>query len=109
MAYDRVAGERIGRGGLSWAQIDGQQRLEIGWALHRAFWGLGYATEIGRAGPAVAFGELDAHEVVSFTETRNTRSRAVMERLGSRHIRDIPINDEPFALYVMTGSADRGP
>lgn len=102
MAYDRLTDDLIGRGGLSRAHMEGQERLEIGWALHRRFWGQGYATEIGRAGLAVAFAELDAAEVISYTEARNTRSRAVMERLGFRYSHDIrDVDDsEPFALYV---------
>ncbi len=101
MAYDRVTGERIGRGGLSRAFVDGQDCLEIGWVLHHKFWGHGYATEIGRAGLAVAFDELHADEVVSFTETRNLRSRGVMERLGFRYRKEIAIDGEPFALYAL--------
>ena len=54
----------------------------------------------GRAGLEFAFDELDADEVVSFTETRNDRSRAVMERLGFHYRKDIAIDDEPFALYI---------
>lgn len=101
MAYDRVTGERIGRGGLSRARVDGRDCLEIGWALHHKFWHRGYATEIGQAGLAFAFDELDADEVVSFTETRNARSRAVMERLGFLYRKDIIVDDERFALYTI--------
>ncbi|MEU4426194.1 GNAT family N-acetyltransferase [Actinoplanes sp. NPDC024001] len=99
MAYDRTTGARVGRGGLSRAHVDGRDRLELGWALHGAFWGHGYATEIGRAGLDYAFGELGATEVVSFTETRNQRSRAVMERLGFHHVKDLPMQGDIFALY----------
>ena len=101
MAYDRITGARIGRGGLSSARVDGRERLELGWALHRAFWGRGYATEIGRAGLAVAFGELRVDAVVSFTEVRNHRSRAVMERLGFRYRKDFDRDGELFALYEL--------
>ncbi|HEY8305591.1 MAG TPA: GNAT family N-acetyltransferase [Lapillicoccus sp.] len=55
---------------------------EIGWRLARSAWGRGYATEAARAALAVAFGSLGLDEVVSFTTVANTRSRAVMERLG---------------------------
>jgi RimJ/RimL family protein N-acetyltransferase len=55
MAYGRTSGELIGRGGLSTAMVDGEEQLEIGWTLRGAFWGQGYATEIGRAGLAFAF------------------------------------------------------
>lgn len=101
IAYDRVDGELIGRGGLSYTEVDGARRLEIGWAVRERFWGQGYASEIGRAGLALAFGELEATEVVSFTETHNTRSRAVMERLGFHYEREIRHYGEPFALYAL--------
>lgn len=55
--------------------------VEIGWRLARTAWGQGYATEAARAALDHGFAEgLD--EVVSFTVPANTRSRAVMERLG---------------------------
>jgi RimJ/RimL family protein N-acetyltransferase len=90
MAYHRATGEPVGRGDLSRTHIDGRERLEVGWVSHRRFWGQGYATEIGRAGLGLAFNDLGADEVISFTETHNHRSRAVMERLGFRHSKDIP-------------------
>lgn len=99
MAYDRITGELIGRGGLSRAVVDGQKRIEIGWTL----WGRGYATEIGRAGLAFAFDYLNADEVVSFTEAHNTRSRAVMERLGMHYSHDIVHKGAPFVLYRIGG------
>lgn len=113
MAYHRATGELVGRGGLSRAEVDGRVRLEIGWTVHSGLWGCGYATEIGRAGLAFAFGELGAGEVVAFTELHNRRSRAVMERLGMRHVRDFTrrglvegcdgVHDRaPFALYAIT-------
>src|ERR1700760_4857290 len=46
MAYDRGTGELIGRGGLSRARVEGQDRLEIGWTLLGKHHGHGYATEI---------------------------------------------------------------
>ena len=55
---------------------------EVGWRLARSAWGKGYATEGARAALAVAFGSLGLDQVVSFTTVANTRSRAVMERLG---------------------------
>lgn len=101
LAHHRESGELIGRGGLSYAEVEGVRRLEVGWAVRRLFWGQGYATEIGRAALAVAFDDLGASEVVSFTETHNHRSRAVMERLGFTHHHDFLHRGEPFALYVI--------
>jgi RimJ/RimL family protein N-acetyltransferase len=103
MAYDRTIGTLIGRGGLSRVQLEGQERLEIGWVVRGQFWGQGYATEIGRAGLTFAFDELTADEVVSFTEARNARSRAVMERLGFRYHHNLFLEEysEPFVLYSL--------
>jgi [ribosomal protein S5]-alanine N-acetyltransferase len=105
MAYDRDTGDLIGRGGLSRIFIDGDHRFEVGWVLHGRYWGRGYATEIGRAGLDAAFGELDAPEVVAFTETHNARSRAVMERLGMVYDKDIDRDGAPFALYRLTSGS----
>ena len=110
LAYDRVDGVLVGRGGLSRWSFDQSQGLEIGWALLGAFRGRGLATEIGHAGLDFAFGELGASEVIAFTEVHNRPSRAVMERLGMMYVRDIAwrgliegldgVHDgAPFALY----------
>jgi RimJ/RimL family protein N-acetyltransferase len=101
LAYDRESGAVVGRGGLSYKQVDGARRLEVGWAVVEELWGRGYASEIGRASLAFAFDELGADEVVSFTETHNLRSRAVMERLGFGRPRPIRHRGEPFVLYVL--------
>lgn len=58
---------------------------EILWRLARADWGRGYATEAARECLRFAFETLRLPEVVAFTVPANTRSRAVMERLGMRH------------------------
>jgi ribosomal-protein-alanine N-acetyltransferase len=59
--------------------------VEIGWRLARDAWGYGYATEAARAALAFGFSEVRLDEIVSFTVTANTRSRAVMERIGMTH------------------------
>jgi [ribosomal protein S5]-alanine N-acetyltransferase len=104
IAYHRQTGALIGRGGLSLAPVDGKVRLEIGWTLRDRFQGRGYASEIGRAGLAFAFDDLDAPEVVSLTERHNARSRAVMKRLGMYFTRDVTHDDQPLVLYTLRRS-----
>ena len=116
LAYAAPTNAPIGRGGLSWAIVEGTECVEVGWALRQAVWGCGYATEIGRAGLDYAFSVLGVDRVVSFTEVHNARSRAVMERLGMRYVRRIlrpgliagsaGVHEAaPFALYRITRSA----
>ena len=84
---------------------------EIGWALRSAYWGRGYAAEVGRSGLRFAFDELDMRAVVSFTERHNLRSRAVMERIGMTYAGEFLGNGliegkqgvhdgAPFSLYI---------
>jgi len=59
--------------------------VEVGWRLARGVWGRGYATEAAGAALDHGFESLGLDEIVSFTVPSNSRSRAVMERLGMTH------------------------
>lgn len=58
--------------------------VDIGWRLIRRAWGHGYASEAARAALADVFGRSGLREVLAYTGPDNTRSRAVMARLGLR-------------------------
>lgn len=58
--------------------------VEVGWRLGAPWWGHGLATEAAAASLAYAGVVLRLPEVVSFTIPGNTRSIAVMRRLGMR-------------------------
>ena len=109
LAYERETGDLVGRGGLSRLDVGHVEHtddfvgvLEIGWAIIGAYWGRGYATEIGRAGLSYAFDVLDEPRVIAFTESRNERSRAVMERLDMRLTGEHMEQGEMFAFYEKT-------
>ncbi|WP_407940806.1 GNAT family N-acetyltransferase [Nonomuraea antri] len=87
-ALERLdTGEFIGFTGLHRPTFDAPflPATEIAWRLSRSAWGHGYATEAATAALAFAFDRLGLDEVVSFTATVNTRSSAVMRRLGMTH------------------------
>jgi RimJ/RimL family protein N-acetyltransferase len=77
-------GAWVGYCGVSpiWPTLPCAPGLEIGWRLAREAWGQGYASEAARAALADIFARTDAAEVISFTLPTNTRSLAVMARLG---------------------------
>ena len=58
--------------------------VEVGWRTARAHWGHGYVTEAARAALRHGFTAHGLEEIVSMTIPANTRSRAVMERLGMK-------------------------
>ncbi len=86
-----VAEERTTAAFLGWFSlrpVEGTgDTLELGYRLLRDAWGRGFATEGGRAMLGMAFTIFGAQRVVAQTMTVNTRSRAVMERLGMRLLR----------------------
>jgi RimJ/RimL family protein N-acetyltransferase len=59
-------------------------RAEVGYALGRAAWGRGYATEALRALAAFAFGPLGLRRLEADVDPRNERSLQVLARLGFR-------------------------
>jgi RimJ/RimL family protein N-acetyltransferase len=85
-ACERESGRLIGRIGLlrhdDWPLVESP--VEVGWTLDRDYWGLGLATEGGRAAIDVWLEYLADETLYSFTVPENIRSRAVMERLGMR-------------------------
>jgi RimJ/RimL family protein N-acetyltransferase len=81
---DRATGGLVGRIGLlrhpDWPLS--ASPVEVGWALHRDWWGRGLATEGGRASVECWRDHLDDAQLLSITLPGNERSRAIMERLG---------------------------
>jgi RimJ/RimL family protein N-acetyltransferase len=72
--------------------------MEIGYRLHRKFWGLGLATEGTRHLLDTAFAELNVTYVMGTTLAANVASRRVMEKAGMRFERSFtyPESLAPF-------------
>ena len=66
------------------AQLPCSPCVEIGWRLAFDYWGQGYAQEAAQAALQAGFTHLQLPEIVSFTALQNTRSSALMARLGMR-------------------------
>ena len=82
-AVDRATGEWIGRIGLDeLTDWPGADRIEVGFELHRAWWGLGLATEGARTALRFAFEEHGLERVISVTAASHAAARRVMEKAG---------------------------
>jgi anti-anti-sigma factor len=90
--------------------------VEVGWRLAHPYWGLGYATEGGRAALRCGTDTFGITEFVSMTAKLNLRSQRVMRRLGmTHHARDdfehpnIPVGHplRPHVLYRISTHATR--
>lgn len=56
--------------------------LEIGYSLHKKYWGSGLATEMAKALITYAFENTNATEIVAVTTPENVASQRVLEKAG---------------------------
>ena len=92
-------GKVIGGAGLVWRDLDSGREIELGYHLHRGFWGQGYATEAGAALLAHAR-ERRVSRAISLIYVDNTRSAAVARRLGMRPERLLEWAGLPHRLWA---------
>jgi ribosomal-protein-alanine N-acetyltransferase len=86
----KTDGRIIGWGGLYDDPFDPGWGVEVGYYLHPAAWGRGYATELTTACTSLADNELHLPEVHAFARPENTGSRRVLEKAGFEVVRFIP-------------------
>ncbi|MCQ6561198.1 GNAT family N-acetyltransferase [Paenibacillus mendelii] len=65
-----------------WSYIEYRKSWEIGFAILPEYSGYGHGTEAARLLLKYAFTELQAHKVVGMCNSTNSRSAALMERIG---------------------------
>lgn len=74
---------------LGWCGLKREPALgevDLGFRLHRRFWGVGYATEAARACCALGFGELGLSRIVGRAAVDNAASIAVLRKCGMRFV-----------------------
>lgn len=115
----RIDGAFLGMAGIARvhfaAPVAGE--TEIGWRLARPYWGQGFASEAARAWLDHGLDALGLDRIVAFTARANTRSQAVMERIGmtrAAHLdfehplvpRDHPLR--PHLVWIRAAGASPG-
>jgi RimJ/RimL family protein N-acetyltransferase len=79
----RETGQVVGDVSLVWTS-EAHRQAELGFVMHPAWHGRGYATEAARPLLAFAFETLGVHRVIGRLEARNAGSARVLEKLGMR-------------------------
>jgi RimJ/RimL family protein N-acetyltransferase len=97
---ERASGVLVGRIGC--IQPEGWPGFEVGWALRRAYWGRGLATEGARAALGYAFGVLRQPRVISLIHPENKASIRVAERLGERLEGETEVVGKRALVYAIT-------
>jgi len=80
----RETGDHVGCGGLQPYRID-EGIYELGFHLHRAYWGRGLAEEAARAVIGYAFESLGLETLFAGRHPENAASRRVLEKLGFQY------------------------
>ncbi len=104
---DLRTGRFLGQCGLN--TIDELGEIEILYALERAAWGQGLATEAARSALAYGFDEVGLSRIVAVTRPEHARSRHVLEKLGMRYERDVDVFGIHAVLYALTRGESRTP
>lgn len=82
-AIEKSTGRWIGRIGLNelpWWPYD--DKVEVGFELHKEFWNRGLATEGALAALASGFEDHNMDRIISVTRSDHAASRRVMEKIG---------------------------
>jgi RimJ/RimL family protein N-acetyltransferase len=84
---EKASGDFLGRVFLRIMDSDHPEVLDLGYRLHRAAWGQGYATEAARALIRAAFADPSIQRITAGAIADNIASRRVMEKAGLTLVR----------------------
>ena len=98
----KESGDFIGRCGLLPWTIDGQDEVEVAFALSKQCWGQGLATEAALGIVQYARGKLKLPRLVCLIDERNQAAIKVAMKLGMSFERKGEDEIGPFHLYSMS-------
>jgi ribosomal-protein-alanine N-acetyltransferase len=97
----RATGEVVGDCGAVLQRVDGSEELELGWHLHPAHQGRGYATEAAAAWRDHAFATTDRDKLISLILEANDPSCRVAERIGMTPWKTAEFAGRPHLVYAI--------
>jgi RimJ/RimL family protein N-acetyltransferase len=98
----KETGQFIGRCGLLPWTIDGQEEVEVAFALSKAYWGQGLATEVAQALVQYGFEHLRLSRLICLIDHDNKASINVATKIGMIFEKEGQDEKGPFLLYAMT-------
>lgn len=104
LVVDRSTGDPIGQVGLAMQDVERARLPEIGWLLHRPYWGQGYATEAGAAVRDAALNEWGHTRLISLIRPVNLPSQRVARRLGMTDRRRVQFHGFEHCVFEIVKS-----
>lgn len=96
----RQTGEFVGECGLTEQVVEGVTEVEVGYQLHRRFWGRGFATEAAAACRDHARDVVGLDRLVALIDPRNLASQRVAVNIGLAHERDAAFPTKVLRVYA---------
>jgi ribosomal-protein-alanine N-acetyltransferase len=97
----KETGQFIGRCGLLPWTIDGQEEVEVAFALAKPYWGRGLATEVATRLVQYGFEHLHLSRLICVIELENQASIRVATKIGMSFEREATDDYGPFLIYSM--------
>lgn len=98
--FEKDTSEFVGRGGLVYLALDDSQPdIEIGYMLHKHFWGKGYATELAEAFLQWGFAHLPVEKLVAVTHPDNAVSQRVLAKVGFSYVKNCDYCGKPVRYF----------
>lgn len=98
---DKETGQFIGRCGLLPWTIDGQHEVEVAFALSKAYWGQGLATEAAQALVQYGFEHLGCSRLICLIDHDNKGSIKVASKVGMAFEKESKDEYGPFLVYAI--------
>ena len=93
---ERLTGEFMGRAGFG---LTDEGEVEVGYLLHKKFWGKGYASEALMALLSYAKQAIAVDFIVAFTPIEHVASMRVMQKCGMEHYKDVNAKGVMCSFY----------
>jgi ribosomal-protein-alanine N-acetyltransferase len=100
MIVDRASGRFMGHSMLAYREKFGAP--ELGYALGKAFWRRGFASEAARAVVRYGFQRADVTRMFAVAFPENEPSWRILRQLGFTYEKDVVHYDLPLAYYGLT-------
>jgi RimJ/RimL family protein N-acetyltransferase len=99
MVHDGEGGPIAGLAMLRSLTVDAAEEVEVGYSLHRQYWGRGLGTEIAAACSAHGYESLGLDSLVAVTGPANSASHHVLRKIGMAFERELVLEGTPIWLF----------
>jgi RimJ/RimL family protein N-acetyltransferase len=95
----RDTNEFIGQCGLLTQEVDGEQKIEVGYHMFKKYWGQGYAPEAAKLFINFGFENNQATSIISIINIGNLKSQKVALKNGLTKIKQTKWSDLDVFIY----------